>query len=245
MNYFNYFTEIEDTFIRRRGKHLLLSPMDWALIESWKEMGVPLHVALRGIERSFDSFESKPRRRTVKSLLYCQEEVEAQFAEWQEAQVGAANSAKKKGERVGTKEAGEAGLPFPRAAIVEHLEHARQLLRKICDQRKKTRKDDFCDALSRAAARLKELEEDFARAARPSAEKLEESLTNLEKMLDAALREHLTARELAKVRAEAEEQLQPYRGRMEQTVFEQTLNNLVFKRLRETHGLPRLSLFYL
>src|ERR671921_600724 len=89
LNYFNYFTEIEDAFIRRRGRHLLLSPMDWALIESWKEMGVPLHVALRGIEKSFDSYESKPRKRTVKSLFYCQEEVEAQFAEWVESQTGA------------------------------------------------------------------------------------------------------------------------------------------------------------
>ncbi|HJU56585.1 MAG TPA: hypothetical protein VJ715_18515 [Pyrinomonadaceae bacterium] len=243
MNYFNYFTEIEDTFIRRRGKHLLLSPMDWALIESWKEMGVPLHVALRGIERSFDSFESKPRRRTVKSLLYCQEEVEAQFAEWQEAQVGA--GAKKNGERAGTKEATDAGAPFSRAAILEHLEHAGQALQKICDERKKSRQDDFCDALARSAARLKELREDFARAARPNAEKLEESLTSLEKMLDAALSAHLPTRELGKVRAESEEQLQPYRGRMEQTVYEQTLSNLVFKRLREAHGLPRLSLFYL
>ncbi|HKP71321.1 MAG TPA: hypothetical protein VJT82_00180, partial [Pyrinomonadaceae bacterium] len=93
MNYFNYFTEIEDTFIRRRGKHLLLSPMDWALIESWKTMGVPLHVALRGVEQSFDSYESKPRRRTVKSLFYCQEEVEAQYAEWLESQLGASASA--------------------------------------------------------------------------------------------------------------------------------------------------------
>ena len=49
MNYFNYFTEIEDTFVRRRGKHLHLSPMDWALIESWKETGVPLHIALVGL----------------------------------------------------------------------------------------------------------------------------------------------------------------------------------------------------
>src|ERR687890_1353881 len=88
LNYFNYYTEIEDTFVRRRGKHLLLSPLDWALIESWKTMGVPLHVALRGIEQSFDSYESKPRRRSVKSLLYCQEEVEAQFAEWRESQTG-------------------------------------------------------------------------------------------------------------------------------------------------------------
>src|ERR671939_830643 len=89
MNYFSYFTEIEETFIRRRGKHLLLSPMDWALIESWKEMGVPLHVALRGIERAFDSYESRPRKRSVKTLFYCQEEVEAQFAEWLESQLGA------------------------------------------------------------------------------------------------------------------------------------------------------------
>ena len=157
MNYFNYFTEIEDTFIRRRGKHLLLSPMDWALIESWKEMGVPLHVALRGVERSFDSFESKPRRRTVKSLLYCQEEVEAQFAEWQEAQVGAAAAGNGNGERAAADDA----LPFSRAAILEHLERARQSLQKICDERKKSRGDDFCEALSRAAARLVELMEDF------------------------------------------------------------------------------------
>ncbi|MDQ3907827.1 MAG: hypothetical protein M3268_05735, partial [Acidobacteriota bacterium] len=140
MNYFNYFTEIEDAFIRRRGRHLLLSPMDWALIESWKEMGVPLHVALRGIEKSFDSFESKPRRRTVKSLLYCQEEVEAQFAEWRERQTGAhasdeeessnGGAAKTKrgargdgargGDADGDDEAGDA-LPFPREAIAAHL----------------------------------------------------------------------------------------------------------------------------
>ena len=241
MNYFNYFTEIEDTFIRRRGKHLLLSPMDWALIESWKEMGVPLHVALRGIERSFDSFESKPRRRTVKSLLYCQEEVEAQFAEWQEAQVGAA-AGNGNGERAA---ADDAALPFSRTAILEHLERARQSLQKICDERKRARKDELCDALARAAARLGELKEDFSRAARADAEKLEESLTSLEKMLDTALEANLPARESAKARAEAEEQLQSYRGRMEQAVYEQTLNNLIFKRLREAHGLPRLSLFYI
>ena len=82
LNYFSYFSEIEDTFIRRRGKHLLLSSTDWALIESWKERGVPLHVALRGIEHAFDSHQAKKRKRSVKTLLYCQEEVEAQYAEW-------------------------------------------------------------------------------------------------------------------------------------------------------------------
>src|SRR5690349_12661961 len=89
MNYFNYFTEIEDAFVRRRGKHLFLSPLDWALMETWKQQDIPLHIVLRGIEKSFDSFEAKPRKRSVKTLLYCQEEVEAQFAEWLESRVGA------------------------------------------------------------------------------------------------------------------------------------------------------------
>src|SRR5919202_1239138 len=93
LNYFNYFTEVEDAFIRRRGKHLLLSPIDWALIESWKTKGVPLFIALRGIEKSFDSYEAKPRRRTVKTLFYCQEEVEAQYDEWLESQTGAHTAA--------------------------------------------------------------------------------------------------------------------------------------------------------
>src|SRR6478736_7829985 len=111
MNYFNYFTEIEDAFVRRRAKHLFLSPMDWALMETWKETGIPLHIVLRGVERSFDSFEAKPRKRSVKSLLYCQEEVEAQFAEWLEALVGSTDSS----ETETTKEP----LGFSKTAILE------------------------------------------------------------------------------------------------------------------------------
>jgi hypothetical protein len=125
------------------------------------------------------------------------------------------------------------------------MERAQTALLEICDARKKSRKDDFCDALSRAASRLKELGKDFAGAPRPDAERLEDSLTRLEKMLDEALLASTRSRELARARNAAEEQLQPYRSRMERAVFEQTLDNLLLKHLREAHGLPRLSLFYL
>ena len=89
MNYFNYFSEIEETFIRRRGRNLLLSPLDWALIETWQERGVPLPVILRGIGKVFDAVDKQPvSRRGVKSLMYCREEIEAQYAQWLESQVG-------------------------------------------------------------------------------------------------------------------------------------------------------------
>ncbi len=252
LNYFNYFTEIEDAFIRRRGRHLLLSPMDWALIESWKEMGVPLHVALRGIEKSFDSYESKPRKRTVKSLFYCQEEVEAQFAEWLESQTGAqapaTNDSAESGAAQAAAEASDEdgrGLPFPREVIAAHLADCREGLARALEKRSAAGADAVTEALARASARLGELAEDFKRAARPDAELLEGSLTDLESLLDRSLRTSLAAEEIEAARASAAEQLRPYKARMERATYEQTLDNLLAKSLREANSVPRLSLFYL
>jgi hypothetical protein len=252
LNYFNYFTEIEDAFIRRRGKHLLLSPMDWALIESWKEMGVPLHVALRGIEKSFDSYESKPRKRSVKSLMYCQEEVEAQFHEWLESQTGAhatpergAGDPAVEGAPSSDEGAGR-GLPFPREVISAHLSECLDAVRRASDLRAKSAGEGALrEALGRAASRLEELHTDFERAPRPDAEALEGSLADIESLLDRALRESISEDALADARASAAEQLKPYRARMERATYEQTLDNLLSKALREGAGVPRLSLFYL
>jgi hypothetical protein len=236
LNYFNYFTEIEDAFVRRRGKHLLVSSVDWALIETWKEMDIPLHVALRGIEKAFNSWESKPRKRSIKSLLYCQEEVEAQFAEWREARVGAGEPEKPGREAAGL---------YTRAAILEHLKRGRISLVAARERRMKASEDDFSDALERAVALLEVLEQDLAAIARPDAQKLETSLTGVERMLSDSVRSVAGAEELAKIEREVKEQLKPYRKQMEPSVYQQTFDNLLLKRLRELFGVPRLSLFYL
>src|SRR5215475_9052712 len=94
MNYFNYFTEIEEEFVKRRGSHMLVSPLDWTLIETWKQRGVPLHIVLRGINSSFDGYDQRLNRgRKVNSLFFCQQEVEAMFQEYVESRVGAENGA--------------------------------------------------------------------------------------------------------------------------------------------------------
>jgi hypothetical protein len=242
LNYFNYFTEIEDAFIRRRGKHLLLSPMDWALIESWKAMAVPLHVALRGIETAFDSWEAKPRKRSVKSLLYCQEEVEAQYAEWLESHVGAETV--NEGEVAATGNEND-GLPFPRQTILEHLRRGRQALLQAFEKRKQSYEDDFTDSLTRAASLLEELESDFKESGTADAQKLEVSLTGVERMLSDAIRSVVPSDQLEAVTREVKEQLRPYRKHMDATVYEQTFDNLLLKGLREQFSVPRLSLFYL
>ena len=235
-NYFNYFTEIEDAFVRRRGKHLMLSPMDWALIERWKELNVPLHIVLRGIEKSFDSWEAKPRKRTVKSLLYCQEEIEAQYAEWLESRVGATTE---EGVEPASK---EEGLPFPRQAVLAHIQRGRQALQTVA---KGLNEGELAETISRVVHLLDALESDFATVAVPDARQLEISLTGLERMLSDSLMSAVSQEQLSAAQTEIKEQLRPYRSHMEKAVYEQTFNNLLLKRLRGDAGLPRLSLFYL
>jgi len=231
LNYFNYFTEIEDAFTRRRGKHLFLSPLDWALMEAWKEQGIPLHIVLRGVEKSFDSYESRPRKRTMKTLFYCQEEVEAQYAEWVEARSGSG---------VAVAEIDADKTPFSFAAISDHLQRCRSTLTELAGGRN----DDLSETLTRAATLLVEIEADFASDATLDTRKLEDSLTGLERMLNDSMLSVVKAATLTELKTEVKEQLKPYRSHMEVAVYNQTFNNLLLKRLREQFAIPRLSLFY-
>ena len=235
MNYFNYFTEIEDAFVRRRGKHLFLSPIDWALMETWKQQGIPLHIVLRGVEKSFDSYEARPRKRTVKTLLYCQEEVEAQFAEWVESHVGATAEGSES-------ETESDKTPFSFAAITDHLERSRKALSELGTSRKQ--EDDFSEVLARVLALLSEIEKDFASSTTLDTRKLEDSLTGLERMLNDSMFSIASSTELEELKNGIKQQLKPYRSQMEAAVYKQTFENLLLKRLREHFGVPRLSLFY-
>ena len=92
-NYFNYFTEIEEQFLRRRGGGLLLTTLDWALIETWKDAGIPLEAALRGIDAAFDRYDLRTSKtKKVNSLAYCSQEVLSAAEDMKEAAVGSSAS---------------------------------------------------------------------------------------------------------------------------------------------------------
>ena len=213
----------------------MLSPMDWALIESWKERGVPLHVALRGIEHAFDSHQSKQRKRSVKSLLYCQEEVEAQYAEWLETRVGSQDE----------KATDESESPFPREVVLGHLARSLDEFAKLYQGRNKANEDELSEAFERATNLLADVRDEYETAAISDTRKLEESLTGIDRMLDDAIRGVAPSDYLEKIDTEIEAQLKPYKRHMDKEAFSQTRDNLRRKRLREYFNVPRLSLFYL
>lgn len=249
LNYFNYFTEVEEEFVRRRGKHLLISPMDWALAETWKNVGIPLHIVLRAINQSFDAYDARAHKyRLVNNLFYCQQAVEVCFAEYRLAQVGGDNEARtvaqEKQEKRSRKSATDESA-FPKEVILEFLARCEEELRRIGSRAADEGRPEIADAIARARSRLAEIVVDITAAARVDAEALERDLDAIDRMiLDAASRE-CGEEDLKKVRKEAESQLRSYRKKMDKAIFEQTVQNFIARRLREINNIPRMSLFYL
>jgi hypothetical protein len=225
-NYFNYFTEIEEHFQRRRGSLLLLSTIDWALIETWREAGIPLAAVLQGIDAAFDKYDArknKARVRRVNGLAYCAQEVISAMDAMQEAAVGA------KPAKPSTEEQG-----FEQERIAAHLEGAARQLRNAAQD----------GSLSEIADRLQVLARD-TRAKLPHLEELEQSLTVLEEKLFAILLTSTPEAELLALRQQAASELAPYRSRMPAMQIRQVEQQFLHKRLLEKCNLPRLSLFYM
>jgi len=241
LNYFNYFSEIEETFIRRRGRNLLLSPLDWALIENWQERGVPLPVVLRGIEKVFDGVDqqSMKSKRTIKSLMYCREEIEAQYAEWLDNQIGKngagkVQSSKFKVQSSETKDTSSSKSElFPTETISMHLANVAEQLNSAREKAK----GDLRESLQTAFERLAKLRQNFT-----DAKKLEDALEKLDAFIDESL---LKTFETEKLKGEIEKQLASHRNKMEREVYERTVDLILLKRIREKAEIPRLSLFYL
>ncbi len=248
LNYFNYFTEVEEEFVRRRGKPLLISPMDWALIESWKNAGIPLHLVLRAINQAFDSYDARPRKyRKVNSMFYCQQEVESLYAEYRLAQVGAGpNEAQPQIETTPSRRKGkQQATPFPKDLLVEFLDRSDRELGEAETVAKSAERPLVIVAIERARTRLKEIKEYVEASVVADAEAIEKDLDAIDRMMLESLIKTGGESLIAEMRDEAAAQLRAYRTKMDRSIYEQTLQNFVSRRLRETNRVPRLSLFYI
>lgn len=243
MNYFNYFTEIEEEFVKRRGSHMLVSPLDWSLMEVWKQRGVPLHVVLRGISNSFDGYDERARRgRKVNSLFYCQQEVEALFLEYCESQVGGnSQSPDENGDLVDGDN--QSSSSFTRVAVTDYLTEQLAALRQL--QIRHADNETLRETFERTISRLEQIIEDFQTSRISSPEALETNLTMIEEVILDGLKEGAGRERMKELEQEGQQKLRTYKKSMGPEVYKQTLDHFIAQRLRERYGVPRLSLFYL
>ena len=235
LNYFEYYSEIEERFSRRRGSILLLNTLDWALIETWREAGIPLEAVLRGIDAAFDKYDARAhkargRLRKVNGLAWCAQAVMQSAEELVEASTGLAPTT--------TRESRESGFESERVATF--LDQNAQALEAT------SLPDETSDAVrATIAARLRELSASMRGPSPPALDDLDRTLTVLEEKLFAALQSSATEQELVDLKAQADRELAPYRAKMSAVQLRQVQQQFLHKRILELRALPRLSLFYM
>jgi hypothetical protein len=233
-NYFNYFTEIEERFQQRRGSLLMLSTLDWALIETWREAGVPLEAVLRGIDNAFDkhdakAFRSSGRTRKVNGLAWCAQSVMEAVEQAMEASIGTAPAA-------GT-QAMESGFEAER--VSRYLEQNASIVEAVT-------LNPPADAVAvEVTGRLRALAVGLRAEPMQPLEELDRTLSVLEEKIFAALLTSTPEEELVALHEQAARELAPYRGKMQAVQIKQVQQQFLQKRMLEMRKLPRLSLFYM
>lgn len=237
LNYFNYFTEIEEYFWHKRGAHVLVSPLDWAIVETWQKAGIPLEAVLKGIDRAFESYGRSRRAqsgRGLKSLVYC---VDAVLDAAQEAREAAA------GTGPATNRAPSAD-PFSLETVQAYFGSRAEQLRRAAAQARSSQ-PELADRFEQTAERLAERQTALAENGVGDMEELERWLTVLEEKLTASITAAAPESVMLETRRDLDRMLAPYRRKMTADQLSLLERQYMQKRLFERFGLPRLSLFYL
>lgn len=248
MNYYNYFTEIEEHFVRRRGKHLYISPMDWSLVATWRDTGIPLHVALRGIDKAMDSFFAKSRAdKKVNTLFYCHDEVMTEYAGFIESRVGEEAPARESEGTPGT--AQEKGRPESVSEGPDRPSVLRFFVSRISEMNslraKHLEENPMHEGIERILSRLEEIEHDIEQSAPLEFESIERDLAILDESLVTLLRSTLPPERLAAWQEEAKKELKVYKKRLPKETYGKILENFLRGKIHRHWNVGELSLFHL
>jgi hypothetical protein len=217
-NYFNYFTEIEEHFVRKRGKNILVSPLDWCLIEVWKENNIPLQVVLRGIDRSFEA-ALRRQKKAPATLFYCHPGVMEAYQEYSAAMVGSREPEASR----------DQAAAQPR--LLEHLEQLIQHLEKVSQP-----------ACARALSRLQQLYEETKRRGQLDPGELERELSDLQGVLAKGLEEQLEPHRLEDLKAEVRAETKIYKKHLAKEMYARLKQGYLQRKILAEYGLPEFTL---
>ena len=241
LNYFSYYTEIEEHFWRQRGAHLLVSPLDWAIVETWQKAGIPLEAVLAGIDRAFENYARSKRGaagRTLKSLAYCVDAVLDAAEQWKEAHAGAGPEAASP-----ARAARSTAEPFTRDELRAYFTRNGEKLASAAAA--PALPAALAARLRDSATRLGELAPLLDSPGALDLEDLERRLTVLEEKLAATLTSEASEEVMMEAKRELDRALAPYRRKMTADQLATLERQFLHKRLFEKYNVPRLSLFYL
>jgi len=243
MNYYNYFTEIEEHFVKRRGKHLLISPMDWNLIATWRDAGIPLHVALRGIDIAMDGFLARQHRTYSKvgNLCYCHDAVMEAYAGYLDAHVGESSDEDPNLTAGPDAASGKSDEPG-REEILAFVSSRLGEIKALCT---KQYPESVPENLNRVVLRLEEIVLNQQSGNRTNMEALERDLGIIDDLLVTELQSTVSPDEVVDWEKDAKMELKAYKKRLPKETFEKIRTNFLRDKVRRKFQIGELSLFRL
>jgi hypothetical protein len=227
-----YCREIETYLCRKNDGHLIrIAGPSFDLVCAWAARGVPLAVAYRGIDRTFERYYRKEQRRRPVRVEFCEADILDAFDEWRRA-VGIA---------LAPSEAGGAGLKAgPSESLPVHLNRVAERLTSVQAQRRFGRA--LTAAVDGALAEIDALR-GGARGLRGAARGAAlDRLRALDAEVTAAARAESDAEILRTVAGDAELELSPFAGRMAADAYARALEAARDRLLRDRLGLPTIAL---
>lgn len=232
MNEEQYCRELESYLCRKNDGHLIrIAGPAFEQVRGWAARGIPMKLAMQGIDRYFERYYAKgPRRRPVR-IEFCEPDVLDVFDEWRRSvgvsEASGAAGAGEAGEAGGT---GREGLPAHLERVIARLTVLRAGSARSLDPLL----DEIVRELDAVRSRAKGARGDGREA-------LIQHLQELDASCMDALRSRADAATLAQLAAEADEELQPFRARMPAEAYQESHRACVARLLRERAGLPVIA----
>jgi hypothetical protein len=223
-NYFNYFTEVEEYFVRKRGKNLLISPLDWCLVELWRDSGIPLHIVLRGIERSFES-AARRQKSSPNTLFYCHQAILEAYQEYQNAMVGASEDQESESVAEVSEETAR------REAVLGYLE---DLEKRLQGQQE--------EGFQRAGQRIAALRSEVSVSQPISYQEIDRDLAEIGSMLASTLKEDMGRERARELGSDVKKELKIYRKRLSKEMYQRLEGNYLDRQILSLYDLPEFNL---
>ena len=223
-NYFNYFTEVEEYFVRKRGKNLLISPLDWCLVELWRDSGIPLHIVLRGIERSFES-AARRQKSSPNTLFYCHQAILEAYQEYQNAMVGASEDQESESVAEVSEETAR------REAVLGYLEDL--------EKRLQGREEE---GFQRAGQRIAALRSEVSVSQPISYQEIDRDLAEIGSMLASTLKEDMGRERARELGSDVKKELKIYRKRLSKEMYQRLEGNYLDRQILGLYDLPEFNL---
>jgi hypothetical protein len=234
-NYFNYFTEIEEHFQKRRGKATLLSPLDWSLMESFQQAGIPVEVVLRGVDRAFDKFEQRKNRlRQINSLAYCTQAIVAEYEHQKENAVG-------KDKKLSSEADNAKDRENLSRLISEAVERVKSAIVRLEGQPL----DSPVEVLEHVRSSLVDIQREVSGQGQLDYENLELRLGTMEEKIFASFVATLSDEAFLDLRLRVSQEISRHKRGLRAEHVAMLERKMLTRRIFDQFKLPRLSLFYL